>query len=76
MHADNTDAVVRLAALLVDDAPTQDAAPVPAPNANLSGNSFAALADIEDNDDLEGGVKLPDEHLHEFPNGTLPEGVH
>ncbi|KAM0691543.1 hypothetical protein Q7P36_007742 [Cladosporium allicinum] len=75
LHADNTDAVVRLAALLVDDAPTQDAAPVPAPNANLSGNSFAALADIEDNDDLEGDTiqkEMKDCH-DELAAGKVPQ---
>jgi transposase InsO family protein/predicted aspartyl protease len=86
LRADNTDAVVRLAALLVSDdddsapnAPVTTTSPTaPAAPTHLAGsrqalstsNPFAVLADltdIEDNDDLEGGVKLP---THEQELGT------
>ena len=72
LRADNTGAAAHLAAWFVkaelasgheELAPEELAAlahDVAAPgNAVLAGNLYAALADIEDDDDLEGGVKLP-----------------
>ena len=68
LKADNADAVVTLAVILdeQDTSPGEQLQPVSSAvrsgetfAAVLAGNTFAALSDIEDNDDLDGGVKLP-----------------
>jgi len=68
LKADNADAVVTLAVILdeQDTSPGEQLQLVSSAvrlgetfAVVLTGNTFAVLSDIKDNDDLDGGVKLP-----------------
>ena len=86
LKADNADAVVTLAVILdeQDTSPGEQLQLVSSAvrlgetfAVVLTGNTFAVLSDIKDNDDLDGGVKLPpsnnnDDHLAGNDNDSHP----